>query len=261
MQPALFVAQTGLSAQDTQLQVISNNLANVSTVGFKRDRAQFEDLLYQARRQPGAETADQAEMPNGLMLGNGVRLIGTQKQFDTGGIQVTDQTYDMAIYGQGFFQIQLPDGDIGYTRNGQFSVNSDGDLVTQDGYLTEPQITLPNNTTSFTVRGDGTVVATVAGNTAEQNLGQLELANFVNPQGLEPVGQNLFRETPASGDPLLGNPGEDNLGQIQQGALESSNVNAAEELVNLITTQRAYEMNSRAISTADDMLSYITQQL
>ena len=262
MQPALFVAQSGLSAQDKQLQVILNNLANVSTVGFKKDRVEFEDLLYQIRRQPGAESADGTQLPSGLQMGNGVRVVGTQKMFNTGDIQITDQTFDMAIYGDGFFQIELPNGDTGYTRNGQFHISSDGDLVTAEGYLVQPNITVPDDMTSFTVAGDGTVTITTAGdNINGQVLGQIEVADFINPQGLQAIGQNLFIETPASGAPQIVVPGEDGTGAIEQGALEGSNVNAAEELVNLITTQRAYEMNSRAISTADEMLSYITQQL
>jgi flagellar basal-body rod protein FlgG len=261
MHGALFVAKTGLSAQDTSLKVISNNLANVSTVGFKKDRAVFEDLLYQTVRQPGAETAEGNQLPSGLQLGNGVRVVGTQKMFSTGEIQVTDETFDVAINGRGFFQVTMPNGDIGYTRNGQFHLNSDNELVTAEGYLIEPAITLPDDVQSFTVGVDGTVEVVVAGDAAPTQIGTLEMADFVNPQGLQAIGQNLFLETAASGAPQVAQPGEEGLGILRQGMLEASNVNAVEELVNMITTQRAYEINSKVISTADEMLSFVTQQL
>ncbi|WP_341218527.1 flagellar basal-body rod protein FlgG [Neptunomonas phycophila] len=261
MHGALFVAKTGLSAQDTSLKVISNNLANVSTVGFKKDRAVFEDLLYQTVRQPGAETAEGNQLPSGLQLGNGVRVVGTQKMFSTGEIQVTDETFDVAINGRGFFQVTMPNGDIGYTRNGQFHLNSDNELVTAEGYLIEPAITLPDDVQSFTVGVDGTVEVVVAGDATPTQIGTLEIADFVNPQGLQAIGQNLFIETAASGAPQVAQPGEEGLGILRQGMLEASNVNAVEELVNMITTQRAYEINSKVISTADEMLSFVTQQL
>ena len=261
MHGALFVAKTGLSAQDTSLKVISNNLANVSTVGFKKDRAVFEDLLYQTVRQPGAETAEGNQLPSGLQLGNGVRVVGTQKMFSTGEIQVTDETFDVAINGRGFFQVTMPNGDIGYTRNGQFHLNSDNELVTAEGYLIEPAITLPDDVQSFTVGVDGTVEVVVAGDATPTQIGTLEIADFVNPQGLQAIGQNLFVETAASGAPQVAQPGEEGLGILRQGMLEASNVNAVEELVNMITTQRAYEINSKVISTADEMLSFVTQQL
>ncbi|MBT3144388.1 flagellar basal-body rod protein FlgG [Neptunomonas phycophila] len=261
MHGALFVAKTGLSAQDTSLKVISNNLANVSTVGFKKDRAVFEDLLYQTVRQPGAETAEGNQLPSGLQLGNGVRVVGTQKMFSTGEIQVTDETFDVAINGSGFFQVTMPNGDIGYTRNGQFHLNSDSELVTAEGYLIEPAITLPDDVQSFTVGVDGTVEVVVAGDATPTQIGTLEIADFVNPQGLQAIGQNLFLETAASGAPQVAQPGEEGLGILRQGMLEASNVNAVEELVNMITTQRAYEINSKVISTADEMLSFVTQQL
>ncbi|WP_370060585.1 flagellar basal-body rod protein FlgG [Neptunomonas phycophila] len=261
MHGALFVAKTGLSAQDTSLKVISNNLANVSTVGFKKDRAVFEDLLYQTVRQPGAETAEGNQLPSGLQLGNGVRVVGTQKMFSTGEIQVTYETFDVAINGRGFFQVTMPNGDIGYTRNGQFHLNSDNELVTAEGYLIEPAITLPDDVQSFTVGVDGTVEVVVAGDATPTQIGTLEIADFVNPQGLQAIGQNLFLETAASGAPQVAQPGEEGLGILRQGMLEASNVNAVEELVNMITTQRAYEINSKVISTADEMLSFVTQQL
>ena len=261
MNGALYVAKTGLSAQDTQLKVISNNLANVATVGFKKDRAIFEDLLYQVQRAPGADSADGTQLPSGLQLGNGVRVVGTQKQFTGGEVQITDQPFDVAIAGGGFFQVTLPSGEIGYTRNGQFHLNGNKELTTAEGYLIEPAITLPDEVNNFTVGVDGSVTVTTAGNTAPQNIGQLTLASFVNPAGLLATGQNLYTETGSSGAPVVANPGEQGLGQTRQNMLEASNVNSVEELVNLITTQRAYEINSKVISTADEMLSFINQQL
>ncbi|MBA4500907.1 flagellar basal-body rod protein FlgG [Marinobacterium marinum] len=261
MHGALHVAKTGLSAQDTQLKVISNNLANVSTVGFKKDRLEFEDLLYQIRRQPGAATSEDSQLPSGLQLGSGVRTVGTQKLFHTGDMQITDQPFDVAINGRGFLQVMQPNGDIAYTRNGELHIDGENRLVTAEGYLVEPAITLPGEVTNFSVGGDGTVSVTVAGDPDPQELGQLELADFVNPQGLQAVGQNLFIETAASGAPIVGVPGEEGRGLLKQGMLEGSNVNAVEELVDMITTQRAYEMNSKVISTADEMLGYVSQQL
>lgn len=261
MHGALFVAKTGLSAQDIQLKVISNNLANVSTVGFKKDRAVFEDLLYQVNRQPGADSAQGTQLPSGLQLGNGVRVVGTQKLFQTGEMQVTDEPFDVAINGRGFFQVSMPNGEIGYTRNGQFHVNGNNELVTTEGYLVEPAVTLPAEIQTFTVGVDGTVSAVVAGSATPVQLTQLEVADFVNPAGLQAIGQNLFIETAASGAPQVAVPGEAGTGILRQGMLEGSNVNSVEELVNMITTQRAYEINSKVISTADEMLSYVSQQL
>ncbi|SIQ96613.1 flagellar basal-body rod protein FlgG [Marinobacterium stanieri] len=261
MHGALHVAKTGLSAQDTQLKVISNNLANVSTVGFKKDRLEFEDLLYQVRRQPGAETGADSQLPSGLQVGSGVRTVGTQKLFFTGDMQITDQPFDLAINGRGFLQVQMPNGEIGYTRNGELHLDSENRLVTAEGYPIEPEITLPGEVTNFSVGGDGTVSVSVAGDPEPTVLGQLETADFVNPQGLLAIGQNLFTETGASGAPIIGVPGEDGRGIMKQGMLEGSNVNAVEELVDMITTQRAYEMNSKVISTADEMLGYVSQQL
>ena len=261
MHGALFVAKTGLSAQDTQLKVISNNLANVSTVGFKKDRAVFEDLLYQVQRQPGADSAQGTQLPSGLQLGNGVRVVGTQKLFQAGEMQVTDEAFDVAINGRGFFQVSMPNGEIGYTRNGQFHLNSDNELVTVEGYLIEPAVTLPDEVQTFTVGVDGTVTAVVAGSATPVNITQLEIAGFINPAGLQAIGQNLFIETAASGVPEVAVPGEAGTGILRQGMLEASNVNSVEELVNMITTQRAYEINSKVISTADEMLSYVSQQL
>ena len=261
MHGALFVAKTGLSAQDTSLRVISNNLANVSTVGFKKDRAVFEDLMYQVQRQPGAQSAEGSQLPSGLQLGSGVRVVGTQKLFQEGDSIITNEAFDVAIEGRGFFEVTLPNGDPAYTRHGQFQLNADNELVTAEGYLLEPAITLPAEVQTLTIGVDGTVSVVTAGNTTSTQIGQLQLTDFVNPQGLEALGQNLFAETAASGAPIVSNPGEGGTGILQQGSLEGSNVNAVEELVNMITTQRAYEVNSQVISTADQMLSFVTQNL
>lgn len=261
MHSALQVAKTGLSAQDTQLKVISNNLANVSTVGYKKDRLEFEDLLYQIRRQPGAATSEDSQLPSGLQLGSGVRTVGTQKLFFTGEMQVTEESFDLAINGRGFFQVIQPNGDIAYTRSGQIHLDADNRLVTAEGYPIEPAITLPGNVVNFSVGINGEVSVTVAGQPDPVELPPLELADFVNPQGLQSIGQNMFLETAASGAPIVGAPGEEGRGNLMQGMLEASNVNAVEELVNMITTQRAYEMNSKVISTADEMLGYVSQQL
>lgn len=258
---SLYVAKTGMSAQDTSLSLISNNLANVSTVGFKKDRPEFEDLMYQARRQPGASSAEGAQLPSGLQVGTGVRVVGTQKIHTQGDAIITDNTYDLAIQGQGFFQIITPQGDTAYTRNGEFHINADSQLVNASGYLFEPAITLPAETVRLDVSSDGIVEAFVAGDPNPQQIGQIELAVFANNAGLKSVGQNLYLETAASGAPILNNPGAAGTGTVTQGMLEGSNVNSVEELVTMITTQRAYEMNSKVISTADEMLSFVTQQL
>ena len=261
MLPALWVSKTGLSAQDMNLTTISNNLANVSTTGFKKDRAEFQDLLYQVRRQPGANTTQDTELPSGLQLGTGVRIVGTQKNFNGGSLQTTDQPLDMAINGRGFFQILTPDGTVAYTRDGTFHLNAEGQVVTANGYALEPAIVVPPETQSFTVGQDGTVSITGAGDAAAQVIGNIQTADFINPAGLQAVGANLFMETAASGAPQGGQPGMNGLGTVLQETLENSNVSTVEELVNMITTQRAYEMNSKVISTADSMLGFVTQQL
>ena len=251
MHGALHVAKTGLSAQDTNLKVISNNLANASTVGFKKDRAVFEDLLYQIRRQPGASSSEESQLPSGLQVGNGVRTVGTQKIFTEGDLQVTDQAFDVAINGRGFFQILQPDGQMGYTRNGEFSIDSEGRIVTSEGFPLQPEIVMPANVTNVTIGNDGTVTAIVSDDPNPVGLGTIELADFTNPQGLMAIGQNLFMETASSGAAVITVPGTDSTGFLKQGMLEGSNVNAVEELVEMITTQRAYEINSKVISTAD----------
>ncbi|CAI8841581.1 flagellar basal-body rod protein FlgG [Pseudomonas sp. IT-P12] len=261
MLPALWVAKTGLSAQDTNLTTISNNLANVSTTGFKRDRAEFQDLLYQIKRQPGAQSTQDSELPSGLQLGTGVRIVGTQKNFNAGSLQTTEQPLDMAIDGRGFFQILQPDGTTSYTRDGTFHLDSNGQIVNASGFALEPAIVIPNDAQTFTVGRDGTVSITVAGNPAAQVIGNLQTADFINPAGLQAVGNNLFLETAASGAPQVGTPGLAGFGTTLQNTLETSNVSTVEEMVNMITTQRAYEMNSKVISTADQMLSFVTQNL
>lgn len=261
MNQALWIAKTGLDAQQTRMSVISNNLANVNTTGFKQDRAVFEDLLYQTIRQPGAQTTTDNQLPSGLMIGTGVRTVATEKLHTQGNIIQTDNALDVAIDGRGYFQILMPDGDLAYTRDGTFQINSDGDMVMSNGYLLDPGINIPDDVQSVTVGADGTVSVTQPGDNEPTVIGEIELADFVNPAGLQPVGENLFKETGASGVPIVGTPTLDGLGRVIGGALETSNVNVVTELINMIETQRAYEMNSKAISTADQMLQYASQNL
>jgi len=262
MVPALWIAKTGLDAQQTRMGVISNNLANVNTTGFKRGRAAFEDLMYQTVRQPGASSSQNSELPSGLMLGTGVRVVSTEKIHAQGNAVQTDNSLDLMIQGRGFFEIELPDGSSGYTRDGSFELNSEGNLVTSDGYkLLNPEINIPEQTQNITIGSDGVVTAQIAGQSAPSTIGTINLNDFVNPAGLQPIGQNLFKETLASGSPTAAVPVTEGLGILSQGALESSNVNVVEELVNMIETQRAYEMNSKAISTTDQMLQYVSQNL
>lgn len=259
MHAALWVSKTGLQAQDLALTTVSNNLANVSTTGFKKDRAVFEDLLYQTRRQPGANSSANTRLPSGLQVGVGVRTAGTQKVFTTGSLQVTEQPLDMAINGRGFFQILMPDGSIGYTRDGTFHMNNEGVVVNVNGFPLEPQITVPEQTNNITISKDGIVQATQNGNPVPTELGQLETVDFINPAGLQAAGGNIFFETAASGAPQVGVPTQDGFGTIEQGSLENSNVEVVEELVKMITVQRAYEMNSKVVTKADQMLQTLTQ--
>ncbi|NQD38067.1 flagellar basal-body rod protein FlgG [Permianibacter sp. IMCC34836] len=262
MHPALWISKTGLDAQQTDLSVISHNLANASTVGFKKNRAVFEDLLYQNIRQPGAATTQNSTLPTGLMLGTGVKTVANPKQFTQGTTQVTENALDMSIQGRGFFQIQMPDGSTAYTRAGNFQLNQNGEIVTTgEGYLLNPAIAVPTDAQSFTVGLDGTVSVTLQGQAAPTVIGNITLADFINPAGLQPMGDNLFVETLASGAPVVGTPGLTGIGTIRGGSLESSNVNTVEELVNMIETQRAYEMNAKVISTVDQMLQYVSQTL
>ncbi len=261
MDRALWVAKTGLETQQTRMAVISNNLANVSTTGFKRGRGIFQDLIYQNIRQPGGKTSENTNLPSGLMLGSGVRTVATEKLFSQGNFIQTENSFDVAIEGRGFLQIQMPNGEIGYTRDGSFRLDSQGQLVTASGYPVEPAITVPANALSVSISNDGVVTATLPGQVAENQIGNLQLADFVNPTGLQPIGGNLFIETVSSGNPLTGTPGLDGLGSLIQGSLESSNVNVVEELVNMIETQRAYEMNSKAVAAVDGMLKNLTQAM
>lgn len=258
---ALWVAKSGLDAQQTRMAVIANNLANVNTTGFKKSRAIFEDLIYQNVRQAGSQTNQGNELPTGLQLGTGVRTVATEKLHTQGNLQQTENSLDVAISGRGFFQILMPNGDIAYTRDGSFKLDSVGQIVTAGGLLLEPAITVPKDAVSLSIARDGTVSVIQPGSAQAVQLGQIQTADFINHAGLEPVGENLFRETVASGPPVLGTPGENEFGAVFQGSLETSNVNVVEELVNMIETQRAYEMNSKAISTTDQMLSYVSQQL
>jgi flagellar basal-body rod protein FlgG len=261
MNKALWVAKTGLEAQQTRMSVISNNLANVNTTGFKRDRAVFEDLLYQNVRQVGAQSSQDTRLPSGLQLGTGVRTVATEKIHTLGNVVQTGNSLDVAIQGRGFFQVLKPDGNIGYSRDGSFKMDETGQLVTSSGYVIQPAITIPNNSTSLTIGSDGVVSSLTPGSATPTQLGSIQLADFINPGGLQAVGQNLFDETASSGSPSTGTPGLNGLGTVIQGALETSNVNVVEELVNMIETQRAYEMNSKAIQTTDRMLQFVTNNL
>lgn len=258
---ALWVAKTGLDAQQTRMTVVSNNLANVNTNGFKKGRVIFEDLLYQNVSQAGGATSQDTELPTGLNLGTGVRVVATEKSFSQGTTVNTGNPFDVMISGRGFFQILLPDGTQAYTRDGSFKIDSEGRLVTASGYEVQPSITVPTGTTSITVAGDGLVQATVTGQVEPVTLGTMQIADFINPAGLQPRGQNLLVETAASGTPQLGNPGLEGRGELVQGSLEGSNVNVVEELVGMIETQRAYEMASKAISTSEQMLQYLNNNL
>ena len=261
MNQALWIAKTGLEAQQNRLSVLSNNLSNVNTTGFKRARAVFEDLLYQNIRQAGGQSSQETELPTGLSLGTGVRTVATQKLHTQGNLIQSNNTFDTAIQGRGFFQILKPNGQIAYSRNGEFQVNSTGQLVNSQGYRVQPDIIIPENSLSITIGSDGVVSVTQPGNPAPAQVGTIQIADFVNPAGLQAIGENLYAETGASGSSVVGNPDTNNLGSLIQGSIESSNVNVVEELVNMIETQRAYEMNSKAISTADQMLQYVNNNL
>jgi len=261
MNGALWAAKTGLDAQQTRMTVISNNLANVNTTGFKRDRAVFESLLYQTIRSAGTQSSESTSLPSGLSLGTGVRVAATEKLFTQGNLSHTSDNLDLAIQGRGFFQIEMPDGSTGYTRDGSFAQNAEGQMVTADGYPVIPSITLPSAVTTLTIGGDGVISATTAGTSESTQVGALQLVDFANPTGLEPVGKNIYRETSGSGAATEGTPGTDGLGTLIQGSVETSNVNVVEELVSMIETQRAYEINSKAISTVDGMLQYATNNI
>jgi flagellar basal-body rod protein FlgG len=256
---SLWISKTGMEAQQTQLDVISHNLANVSTTGYKRAQAVFEDLMYQNLRQVGSNTSDQSQLPTGLHLGLGVRTVATSRSFAQGTVQQTSNNLDVAIQGNGFFQVTMPDGSNAYTRNGSFQVDNQGRLVTASGLPIANGVTVPANAKNVAIATDGTVTASIPGTTAPQQIGNIILASFINPAGLEPQGQNLFIESPASGQPNTGTPGANGIGTLSQGFLETSNVNVVQELITMIQTQRAYEMNSKAIQTSDQMLQKLGQ--
>ena len=261
MNSALWVAKTGLDAQQTRMAVVSNNLANVNTTGFKRGRANFEDLLYQNVQTAGAQSSTQTQLPTGLSIGTGVRIGATEKMFAQGNLLQTNNSLDMAINGRGFFQILMPDGTMNYSRDGSFALDSQGQIVNDQGFPLQPGLQIPQGAQDVSISADGIVSVTLAGQSTPQQVGTLTLADFINPAGLQSRGDNLYAETAASGSPQTGTPGLNGIGSLAQGSLESSNVNVVEEMVSMIETQRAYEMNSKAISTTDQMLQFITSNL
>ncbi len=261
MPDALHVAKTGLNAQQQRMAVISNNLANVNTVGFKRDRANFETLLYQNYRDAGAQTSQTSQSPTGLAIGTGVRIVSTEKLYNQGNIINTENSLDLTINGPGFFQVMMPGSQVAYTRAGNFTKNAQGQIVTSSGYPLEPAITIPTNATSITISNDGIVSVATPGTSKLDQVGQIEIATFANNSGLKPIGENFALATPSSGDPIPAAPGTNGGGMLIQGSLESSNVNVVEELVSMIETQRAYEVNSKAIAAVDGMSKYLTQNV
>lgn len=257
---SLDIGATGMLAQQMNVDVISNNIANMTTSGYKRQRVDFKDLIYQNIQRPGGQSSDVGTiLPSGLQLGLGVRVASVYKIHEQGPLQITENPLDLAITGDGFFQIQMPDGDTAYTRSGSFQINENGEIVTTEGFLLEPSIVVPQDAVDVQVNQNGEVLAKIDGQVNLVNLGQIELATFINPAGLDAKGDNLFEETEASGTPTTGNPGEDNFGDIRGGTIESSNVNVVEEITDLITAQRAYEMNSTVIRTSDEMMQSVTQ--
>ncbi len=261
MDLALWAAKTGLDAQNTQMAVIANNLANTNTTGFKAGRATFQDLMYQTVQQVGAQSTQNTQYPTGLSLGTGVKVAATAKDYAQGSVLQTNGNLDLSVTGLGFFQITMPDGTLAYTRDGSFSLDSQGNLVTKTGFPVSPAITIPSTAQSVTIGADGTVSVTTPGSAKPTTVGQIQLASFINVEGLQPTGNNLLVESAASGAPQVGTPGTNGLGTVQQGSLETSNVNSVTELVNMIQCQRAYEMNSKAISTTAQMLQFLTTNL
>jgi len=261
MSQSLWIAKTGLDAQQQRMAVISNNLSNVNTTGYKKSRAVFEALLYQNLRQVGSQTSQDTRLPTGLNIGTGVKTVATEKLFSQGNHIQTDNPMNMEVLGKGFFQILMPDGSLAYTRDGGFQRDEQGQVVTSEGYVLQPAITIPSDATSFSIGNDGVVTVTQPGSSTPTQIGNIQLADFVNPVGLQPIGNNMLTETASSGAPSVSTPGLNGVGTISQGALESSNVNVVEELVNMIEAQRAYEMNSKAIATADQMLQYVNNNL
>ncbi|MCT7327482.1 flagellar basal-body rod protein FlgG [Ralstonia mojiangensis] len=256
---SLWISKTGMDAQQTQLDVVSNNLANVNTTGFKRSRAVFEDLLYQNAREPGAQSSQQTTLPSGLQIGTGTRVVTTERLHTQGNLTKTGNSTDVAINGNGFFQVQMPDGTLAYTRDGNFQINAQGQLVTSSGYAVQPAVTVPQNATSLTIGKDGVVTVTTPGTVNNTQVGTFQLANFINPAGLRSMGENLYAETEASGTANLANPGSNGVGALNQNYVETSNVNVVEEMIQMIQTQRAYEINSKAVQTADRMLEKVAQ--
>lgn len=253
---ALYTAATGMMAQEKNVEVISNNVANMRTTGFKRQTIHFQDLLYEHQRRAGSPTSDQnTQVPAGIFIGSGAKVVATPRIMSQGNVSQTERTYDMAIRGEGFFRVQLPDGRIAFTRDGGFETDAQGRITTKEGYLVDPGITIPQNATSVAVAQDGQVTAMVPGNTTPQTLGQITMSRFINKVGLESMGDNLYLETPGSGPAIDGTPNTEGFGNLQQGYLEESNVNAVTEIASMIQAQRAYELNSKIISGADQMLT------
>lgn len=261
MEPALWVSKSGLEAQDKNITTIANNLANVNTTGFKKGRALFEDLIYQNLQQAGAQSSESSQVPTGINMGTGVHLVATEKMFSQGGLQNTQNPLDIAIEGRGFLAVLMPDGTIGYTRDGSLKTDNTGQIVNSHGYPIQPAMTIPAQTTGITISPDGVVSATIAGNSTPSQIGQVQLTDFINPAGLQPIGQNLYTETAASGAPQTDNASKSGLGSLLQGSLEASNVNVVEELVNMIQAQRSYEITAKSIQTIDGMLQFLTQTL
>ena len=260
MMRSLEIGATGMLSQQLNVDVISNNIANMTTTGYKRQRAAFQDMIYQNLDRPGSKSSDQnTTVPSGIQIGLGVRPAAVYRMHEQGTLRMTENPLDVAITGKGFFQVELPSGEIAYTRDGSFQINENGELVTVHGYLLDPGITIPDDATSIDINQSGEVIVSLSGQTAAQNVGQLQLASFINPAGLNAIGDNFLLETEASGTPTTGTPGSDDFGTVRQAALEQSNVNVVEEITNLITAQRSYEMNSNVISTSDEMLQTITQ--
>ena len=258
---SLWIAKTGLDAQQAAMDVTANNLANANTTGYKSSRVSFQDLMYQNKGQAGAQTTEQTQSPTGNMYGTGVRVVGTEKAFTEGSITQTSNQLDVAIQGRGFLQVSMPDGTTAYTRDGSLHTDQNGQLVTADGYPITPAITVPQNVQSLTIGSDGTVSAVTAASPNGQTIGTLQLADFINPPGLQPSGQNLYLETASSGNPQTSQPSLNGMGSLLQGSLESSNVNVVSEMVNMIQTQRTYEMNSKAVSATDQMLQDLTEKM
>lgn len=257
---SLSIAATGMLAQQLNVEVISNNIANMNTTGYKRQRAEFQDLLYQDQRRVGSSSSDTGTIvPSGVQIGIGVRTAAVYRITEQGNLVSTQNSYDLAIQGKGFFKVELPNGDTGYTRAGSFQLSAEGVIVTTDGFTIQPTLTIPDKAVSVTINSSGEVLAKVAGKVDPEKVGQLSLANFPNEAGLDLLGDNMLLETPASGSPLLGTPGTDGFGTVLQGFLETSNVNVVQEVTNLITAQRAYEMNSKVIEASDEMMRTLTQ--